>query len=137
MKSRVIDSEDNLYTAIQALELDRERELHNLKEGVQDLYQSVRPVNLIKHTVQEITSSPDLKEKLLLVGVAIAAGHVSKLLYQSTSKSPLKKLIGAALQFGVTNIITHKPELMSKIGHTALNVVKAMASNSKEPQYES
>ena len=126
-----IESETTLHDAINSLENAQKAEVRLMKGYLGDLYESVQPINLIKHTVQGINASRELKGKLMTIAVGLAVGHLTRLIYQRSSKNPLKKLIGAVLQFRVANIITGKPEAVRKIGAHAIKVIKEVVTNSR------
>jgi len=118
-----IAAEDKLKSAIQLLESKQAEEGKLLKEQYRQAYESMKPVNLIKSTFKEISASPELKDELLNTSVGLAVGYVSKALFQGTSHSPVRKLLGTVLMFGVTNAVTRHPEAVKAIGS---RIIKAL-----------
>jgi hypothetical protein len=112
-----IDSLETLRQSILLLEKRQSDEEKLLREQVKSAYQYVQPANLIKSTLKVISSSPDLKESLVSTTVGISVGYVSKLLFQGASHSPVRKLVGTALMFGITNMIAKHPEVIKSIGN--------------------
>ncbi|HEY6438123.1 MAG TPA: hypothetical protein VIY47_16145, partial [Ignavibacteriaceae bacterium] len=86
---------------------------------------SLKPLNLIKNTFKQATGSADLKENLLNTSVGLTAGYLSKIIFEGVSKNPLKKLLGSALMFGITNIVAKNPEPLKSLGLKFLKVIRS------------
>jgi hypothetical protein len=124
-----IKSERALKAAIHQLEITQANEGRMMKEQFHLAYESVKPVNLIKSTFHEVVASQDLKEKLINTSVGLAAGYLSKALFEGTSHSPIKKLLGTALLFGITNAVVKNPEAVKSVGRGLLDIVWAVAGS--------
>lgn len=111
-----IHTEADLRAAIEQLEIKQAAEGQQLKEQFRLTYESVKPINLIKSTFKEAAQSTDLKNNILNTALGLTTGFVSKIVFVGLSGSPIKKLLGNALLFGVTNVIAKNP----KIGSTLL-----------------
>lgn len=107
-----INSSAELHLAIAALELQQTAEAKLLKQQFNLAYESIKPVNLIKSTLKDISASQDLKDNLLNSAVGITVGYVSKKIFEGTSHSPVKRMLGTALMFGVTNAVAKNPETL-------------------------
>jgi hypothetical protein len=59
----------------------------------------------------------------------LAAGYVSKILFQGTSHSQLRKLFGTVLMFGITNAVAKHPEVVKSVGR---RVIKALIGKPAE-----
>ena len=118
-----INSSAFLRAAILELEVKQTTEGKALKEQYLNAYESVKPINLVKNTFREITASPELKDELLNTSLGLATGYISKLLFQGTSHSPLRKLFGTVLMFSVTNAVARHPEAVKSIGKGLLNMI--------------
>lgn len=119
-----LNAEDTLRNAIAQLEDQRSEEGKAIKEQFQVAYESLKPLNLIKSTLKEATASIDLKDNLLNTTIGLAVGFVSKKLFEGKTKSPFKRLVGSALMFGVTNLISKNPETIKSIGGRLMNVIR-------------
>jgi len=111
-----INSENSLRVAILQLEKEQAAEIMSLKAQYLAAYESVKPINLVKNTVKEITATPELKDEIINASIGLATGYVSKLLFQGNSHSPLRKLFGTVLMFGITNAVTRHPEVVKSLG---------------------
>ena len=87
-----------------------------LKEQLLATFESLKPVNIIKTTLSEITSSPYLIENMLGAVVGLVGGFVSKKIAIGTSHNIFRKIMGSALQFGVTNLVAQHPEAIKNAG---------------------
>lgn len=118
-----INSETSLNAAILLLESKQTGESKILKAQYLEAYESMKPINIIKSTFKEVTASPDLKDELLNVSVGLAVGYLSKLLFQGASHSPVRKLFGTVLAFGITNAVAKHPEVVKSVGRRLINGV--------------
>jgi hypothetical protein len=118
-----VHSESELKRAIAHLENKQDEERKALRRQFDITYESIKPVNLIKSTLKEAASSVEIRESFFVTAVGITTGYLSKKLFVGTSHSPLKKLIGAALLFGITNVIARHPEAVKLVGRVALKFI--------------
>ncbi len=126
-----INSEAELRAAILRLENMQAAEGKILKEQFNHAYESVKPINLIKNTFKEVAASDDIQDNLINASVGLAAGYASKILFQGASHSPLRKLFGTVLMFGITNAVAKNPEAVKSIGKGVYNIIKSRIPISK------
>ncbi|MCF8298756.1 MAG: hypothetical protein K9J13_14505 [Saprospiraceae bacterium] len=105
-----ITSASELKNAIQTLEVDHAIKGQLLKVQFNITYESIKPVNLIKSTIKDITSSPYLIDNILGAAMGLSSGYIAKKMVVGTSGNLFRKLIGSVMQFGVTNIIAQNSE---------------------------
>jgi hypothetical protein len=118
-----------LRDAILVLEKRQAEEGKILKDQFLLLYESVKPINLIKKTFKDISESRDLKETVINSSVGLATGYVSKKLFVGTSHNPLKKLFGTVLMFGITNLISKNAGTIKSVGGQLLKSIISKAGN--------
>lgn len=106
-----------LQEAIQLLEDEQAFKLQLLKEDFQQAYESLKPANLIKNTLKEVSASPYLINNLLSATVGLAAGYVSKKAITGRSHNILIRSLGVLLQFGITNLIAYNPQAIKSFGN--------------------
>ncbi|MFM9947551.1 MAG: hypothetical protein ACKV1O_06395 [Saprospiraceae bacterium] len=121
-----INSADELRATILHLEAQQDEEIRILKEQFHLAYESVKPINLIKSTFKQAVDSPEVTNNFLSTVAGLAAGYLSKKLFQSVSHSPIKKLLGTALQFGITTLIARNPEKVKEIGAGIFHLVSGL-----------
>jgi hypothetical protein len=112
-----LNSVAGLKDAIQALEAKQTLKGQILKEHFYLMGESLRPANLIRSTLKDITSSPKLIDNILGAGVGMATGFIAKKILIGTSGSILRKIFGLLLQFGVTTVIARHPDKIKSTGN--------------------
>lgn len=93
-----INSKGDLKTAIQQLEQRKQFEKESLIAGINDFRESIKPVNILKNSLHQITAEPTLGKKILAAGAAIGAGIVTKKILRNSSKHAIRNIAGAALK---------------------------------------
>jgi len=125
---------DELKNAIQLLEVEQAAKWLVLKEQFHLTYESLKPVNLFKSTLNEVASSPYLIDNIIGNAVGLATGYLSKKIVIGASGNIFRKLIGFVLQFGVANFVAHRPEAIKSIGQFILqHVFRKKEMNSEKP----
>ncbi len=105
-----ITTAEELKNTIQQLEYKQALEWVLLKEQFLTTCESLKPLNVIKNTFKEFTTSPDIKNKILDTAIGLATGYLSKALMVGSSHNPLKKIVGAFLQIGISNVVSKNAE---------------------------
>ena len=106
-----------LKIAIQKLEFQHSLQGKMLQEDFFIAYDSLKPANLIKNTLSEITSSPYLIDNMLAAVTGMISGYISKKIAVGASHSLFRKIMGSVLQFGVTNLVAQNPDALKTIGN--------------------
>lgn len=94
----------DLKAAIHLLEIKQANEKQLLREQLKITAESLKPVNLVKHTLSELTTSPEIKESLLSTVIGLATGYLSKKIIIGSTHNPIKQFLGYILQLGVTGV---------------------------------
>ena len=131
---QTITSVAGLKNSILLLEAEQSIKSQLLKDQLFITYESLKPVNLIKHTLKEISSSPYLIDNISGSAMGLLSGFLSRKIFVGTSGNLLKKLIGSVLQFGVTNIVSQNSDVIKSVGQTVLHYFfrkKIMNSNKR------
>lgn len=99
-----------LKEAIHLLEAQKSVHLQEMKENFSLTWENFQPANLIKNSMKEIASSPNLFNNIFNVTLGLIAGFLSKrALMISRSNNKSRKLLGLILQLGVTNLVVYCP----------------------------
>ena len=85
----------------------------------------MKPINLIKSTFKEIAASQEIKEDLFNTTVGLTAGYISKVLFEGVSHSPMRKLMGTVLMFGITNVVAKHPETVKSVGRSFFGMISS------------
>lgn len=110
-----ITSIEELKNAIQFLEFEHSVKKQLLREQVYLTYESLKPINLLKSILQEISSSQNTIDNILGTTVGLASGYISKKIIVGRSANTIRKLVGSLLQFGVTTIVAQHPDMIKSI----------------------
>lgn len=129
---REINTEADLRKAIEDLEIRQSEEGQQLKQQFRLTYESVKPINLIKSIFKEAAESADLKNNILNTALGLATGFVSKTAFVGLSNNPMKKLLGNAILFGVTNVMAKNPKFIHSLLDNILLIIKKKPSESVE-----
>ena len=119
-----IISAASLREAINQLEARQANEGKILKDQFNLAYESIKPVNLIKNTFKQAAASVDLKENMLNTSLGLTTGYLSKIIFEGASNNPLKRLLGSALMFGITNLVAKNPGTIKSLGTIFLKIIK-------------
>jgi len=131
MKPKV--ESDSLSQAINLLQVKRAEELKLLKDEFYLLHDSLKPINLIKSTFHEITSTPDIKNNMVSTAIGLTTGYLSKKAIFGTSHNPIKKIVGLLLQFAITNIVSKNADGIKSTGE---NLFQRFLKNRRESKSE-
>ena len=96
---------DSLKESIRLLEIRQAEEGLALKIQFKETFESLKPVNLIKNTINDLTNSVEIKNSLFETIVSILTGYLTKKMMVSSNSNPFMKILGAILQFGVTSLV--------------------------------
>ncbi len=100
----------SLKESIRLLEIKQAEEGAILKEQFAVTIESLKPINLLKTTIKEMTNSVDLKSNLSETVISIVAGYLTKKMMVNSKSGPFMKILGAILQFGVTSVIAQNAD---------------------------
>ena len=98
----------DLDLAIKRLERKKALMEEDLKDHVHVILESLRPTNILKHTIHEVQESTEIKHNLFKVALGLGAGYFSRKLVIGKSAGLVKKALGTALQYGITNFVAKK-----------------------------
>jgi hypothetical protein len=128
-----ITSSEELKNAILLLEAEQASNRELLKEQLNVTYESLKPINIIRKTLRDITSSQDLTNNILGTASGLASGYLSKKIFIGTSGNLFRKLIGSILQFGVTTVVSQHPDVIRSLGKSILQYIfSKRETNTKE-----
>jgi hypothetical protein len=109
-----------LRNAIAELEEDQMAKKELFKEQLFFTYDSLRPANMLRNVLKDITTSPGLLDNVLGATVGMATGYLSKKLIIGGSAGIFRKLIGSLLQYGITNLVAQHPDAVKSFGQSIL-----------------
>lgn len=117
-----ISSYSSLKDAIQLLEVEQGVKSQLFKDQLRITFESLKPINLIRKSLHDISSSPDLIDNILGVATGIASGFLTRKIFIGASGNVIRKILGTVLQFGVTNVVAKNPDTIKSVGQAILNL---------------
>jgi xylose isomerase len=102
------DEEAVLIEKIAALQIKQSEELDSLKMQFHITYESFKPLNLIKSTFHDVTSSPEIKGNLLDGAVNLATGLITTNVLFKAAEKPIKSLVSTLFKFVVKKLTPKK-----------------------------
>lgn len=99
---------ESLKAAIKALEIKQEEDRLLLKEQLLITYENLKPINILKNIVKDFYSSDNYKQDFMEIVAGMTSGFITKKLVIGNSNNPVLKLVGLAIQFGITTLISKK-----------------------------
>lgn len=103
-----VNNTSDLSAAIKRLESKRRLMEDDLQDQFHEILEGLKPINILKNTLREVQESSALKHNLLKVALGLGAGYFSRKLVVGKSAGLVKKALGTALQFGITQFIAKK-----------------------------
>jgi len=79
-----------------------------LREVAFGTFDSLKPMNLLKSGLKQLSTVPEIKLTLLNTAVGIGAGILGKKIFLGGSKNIFKRLLGMFVQGGVTDLVANK-----------------------------
>jgi hypothetical protein len=109
-------TETDLRFTIYQLEKKQAEEGKLLKEQFILTYESLKPSNLFRSAMSDVATSPYLIDNIVGTAIGLGTGYLTRKVTLGTSGNIFKRLLGSAMQFGVTNIVAQHPETIKAIG---------------------
>lgn len=111
---------DALNDLILVQEMKYDHDLEQLKNQFDVAYQSVKPINLIKNLVHNVTASPEIKNDLLSNVIGFGTGFISKKIVLGSLHNPVSKVLGTLFEFAVANVVSKNADSIKTIGGNLL-----------------
>lgn len=115
-----ITTVSEIKDAIRQLEEKQVVEGQEVKERFLAVVDSVKPVNLIKSTFNDITASPDLVSNIVSTTLGLTAGYLTNKSLVMSTGGVVKKLLGTVLQFGVTSVFVRNSDVVKSLGQSLI-----------------
>jgi hypothetical protein len=106
---------DALNDLLLIQEIKYDHDLNLLKNQFDVAYESVKPLNLIKNLVHNVTASAEIKNDLLSNIISFGAGFLSKNILLGSLHNPVTKLLGTIFEFGVANAVSKNTDRIKTI----------------------
>lgn len=129
---KIINETDALDELIIATEQRRAHELVMLKEQFHIVYESLKPINLIKKAFHDMTASSDIKTSMVNSAIGLGTGILSKKLLVGNTHNPVKRMLGTVVEFAVANVVSKYTGGIAAIGVSLLKRLVTNSSTKKE-----
>lgn len=97
---------DKLRLQIDFLEEKKSVDYLQLKSQFLISIESIRPANIIKDTLRDLTDDAEFKSEILKNCVSIASGYIAKKIVTKESNEPIKQIFGSVIQMGIMNLVS-------------------------------
>ena len=77
-----------------------------MKEQFYVTYESLKPFNLVKNTLSQVASSPEIKNNIVNNVIGLTTGFLTKKILVGASHNPIKRILGVLLQFAIANVVS-------------------------------
>ncbi|OXG06180.1 hypothetical protein BC749_102162 [Flavobacterium araucananum] len=116
---------DSLNQTIDQLEIRQDAEWCAIKDEIDEIKDNLKPLNLIRNTVEEINETVGFKSNIAQSAISIGIGYLAKRFVVGKSTSTFKSIAGSLLQLVVTNLV-------SKPHHETSNEESSHKESSRE-----
>jgi hypothetical protein len=124
-----INNATDLRASIKQLEQQTDKQKEKLAGQFHDTYNRMKPLNILKSSLNKLVHSPDLVDNIVNTGMGVGLSLLTKKLVIGKSAGILRKLVGAAMELGVANMVSKKAAPV-KLG--ALNLLSKVFKGKKE-----
>lgn len=111
-----ITNSAELRNAIQLLQEEELIKRQLLQEQLKITFESLKPINLLKRTVKDISTSPELIDNIIAQVAGLVSGYLSNKIFVGKSGNLFRKIIGVVLQLGVTKVVSQYPDAIRSFG---------------------
>ncbi|MDP3435795.1 MAG: hypothetical protein Q8S04_00980 [Bacteroidales bacterium] len=118
-----INSKSDLDRTIYALTQLQSAQGVLLKAQFERSLESLKPVNIIKTTFNDMANSPDLLKSILSTSLGFVSGFVSKKIFVGNSNNLFRKFLGHIIQVGVTTVISTNPDAVKTLGNKFIGTI--------------
>lgn len=101
---------ESLKESIRLLEIRQAEEGQQLREQFKITYESLKPINLIKNSLNDIVNSAEIKNSLFETVVSLVSGYLTQKFIVNSKSNVFVKLFGVLMQFGITNLVSKNAE---------------------------
>lgn len=117
---KITDAE-TLRSSILLLELSQIEEEKLLRGQFTNTYESLKPINLLRKVINEVSSPSDLKDDLIQTVIGLITGYLSRKMLVRTSRNPILRIAGLFIQYGVTSFVAQNSSAIKSLGLHFIN----------------
>jgi len=115
--------QDTLNETIALLQVKQREELMVLKQQFYVTYESLKPINLLKKTFNEVALSTDLKKNILNNAVGSTIDFLSNKMLEGSPTNSIKRTLFSLLEVAINNIVAKYSDNIIESGERLLQKV--------------
>lgn len=123
-------TKESLQEEIRALEIKQEKEGQLLKSELLNVYDNLKPLNILRNIVNEFYSTDKYKQDFVEIVTGMTTGFITRKMVIGKSKNPFLKIVGLAIQFGITTLVSKK---YNELKNSAIQFISSFL---EEKQYK-
>ena len=131
MKDKKQDSVEKLREMIDKLEVQQEEHGRELKNQLLISYESLKPLNLLKSSINDISNSVELKNGMIDSIISILSGYLTRRIIIRTSKNPIKRIMASFIQMGATSLIAKNIDFIKDLLYLQIDRLSNFIENRK------
>ncbi|KAF0237456.1 MAG: hypothetical protein FD181_2022 [Prolixibacteraceae bacterium] len=101
-------TKESLQETIKALEIKQAEKGQLLKRELLNTYENIKSINIFRNIIKEFYSTDKYKQDFVEIIAGLTTGFLTKKIVVGKSKNPLLKIVGLAIQFGITTLVSKK-----------------------------
>src|SRR5690606_25893664 len=109
-----ISTGQELKNRIEYLENKAHEQEQRLKISFNRAYESIKPINLIRHAFSDAMEEPDIRSNLINTLTGLVTGFISRKIIVGSTAGLFRKFAGTAIQFGITKYIANNLGVLIK-----------------------
>lgn len=100
---------DRLNQMIAETKIQQDLDWIAIKDEIKEIKENIKPLNLIRNTVEEINGAVGFKSDLAQSAISIGIGYLAKKLIVGKTDSMFKNIFGSIIQLAVTTLVAKPP----------------------------
>ena len=111
-----VNPNDSLNSSISLLEQKRQKDFQELKQQLRVTGESMKPANLIKSAVRDLTGSSQFKSVMIKAAIGLVAGIIAKKLIAKQQHNSKNQMLGNAVQYGISFLAAKRNSFLKAAG---------------------
>lgn len=118
-----VTSTSELKEIIAKLEYKQREQWGDFKENLNDAFDTLKPINLLKATYREFLSTPHMAENIVGSTIGLTTGLITKKLIVRKSGNVFRNFAGGLAQMLISNFVSRHSDTIKTIGSGLLHRV--------------
>ncbi|HPE77536.1 MAG TPA: hypothetical protein PLC80_15695 [Draconibacterium sp.] len=123
---------ESLKEAIKTLEIKQVENEKELRLQLLNVYENLKPINILKNIARDVVTTDSLKNDITNTMTSVISGFITKKIIVGKSKNPFLKLIGVAIQFGMTTLVSKNYDIIKNYIANFINLIQEKAEEKEE-----